>query len=44
MLNLYGNMVQYDQIAGPYSFHYFSTISNEHKIISLSIGSLGIAT
>ena len=38
ILTLYSNVVQYDQIAGPYPFHYFSTILNEHKIISLSIG------
>ena len=32
-----GNIVQYDQVAGPYTFHYFSLSANEHKIISLSM-------
>ena len=34
----YGNIEQYDLVAGPHTFHYLSTILNEHKIISLPIG------
>ena len=44
MLMQYGNIVQYDQIAGPYTFYYFSIVSNEHKTICLLIGVLGPAT
>ena len=33
----YGNIAIYDQVEGPYTLHYFSTILNEHTTISLSI-------
>ena len=40
----HGNIVQYDQVAAPYTFHYFIIISSEHKIISPSVGGLRTAT
>ena len=42
MLMQYGNTVQYDQVAAPCTFHYFSTISNKYKIISLLIVDQGL--
>ena len=44
MFMQYGNIVQCDWVAGPYTFHYFITISIEHKITSLSVEDLGTAT
>ena len=32
MLTQYGNKAQHDQVAGPYTFHYFSLSENKFKI------------
>ena len=37
MLMQHGNIVQYDQMAGPYTFDHFTTISSEHKPILLLV-------
>ena len=34
----YGNLAQYDQIAGPLPFLYFSTLSNEHILFLYQLG------
>ena len=44
MLTQYGNMVQYDQVAGPLHCLYLFTILNKHKNISLSMWDPGTAT